>query len=272
MGSMKIITKHLTGITAACIMLFASANLAHASERCTNETFKGLYGVELTGVAGGAFQTTFVFSFVADGRGGIPSGNGTQGFPGLIVNNITLLGSYFVNADCSGQLKVTSNDGDVGIENFVLLDGGNKFVLIDDIPGDVLTGEGERISVNPDTHCSANQVRGTYSLSESGLQSGNSPFGFVAKFQADGRGNVTNGSGTVANGHVVINNLTFTATYTVNADCSGTLAMANVSPAFQAKTFNFVVLEDGQKLLLIDTITNNIETAVAQRLKGGDQD
>ena len=267
---MRITAKYFIKIAVVC-MLLATANLAFARERCTNETFKGLYGVEITGIAGGAFPTTFVFNFVADGQGGIPSGSGTQGFPGLIVNNITLAGNYSVNPDCSGRLKVTSNDGDVGIENFVLLDGGNRFVLIDDIPGDILTGDGERISKNPDTHCSAELIHGTYAFSESGIENGAAQLAFVGKFDADGRGNGTNGSGTAAIGHVVTNNLTFTLNYTVNADCSGTLALANLSPTFEAKTFNFVILEGGNKLFMIDTDIGNIETAAAHRLNDDDR-
>lgn len=269
---MKITKKYFVKIAAVC-MLLASANLAFAHERCTNETFKGLYGVELTGIAGGLFPTTFVFNFVVDGQGGIPSGAGTQGFPGLIVNNITLVGNYSVNPDCSGRLKVTSNDGDVGVENFVLLDGGNRFVLIDDIPGDILTGEGERISKNPNTNCSTDLIRGTYAFSESGIENGTAQLAFVGKFDADGKGNGTNGSGTAAIGRKVTNNLSFTLNYTVNADCSGSLALANLSPAFEAKTFNFVILQGGNKLLLIDTDTGDIETAVAYRQnRGGDSD
>ena len=269
---MKTIAKHLTRITAACIILLASANLAHAAVRCTNETFRGRYGAELTGVAGVSFKTVFVFNFVADGRGGIPSGEGTQGFPGLIINNITLVGTYHVNPDCSGQLTVTSNDGDVGIENFILMDGGNQLMLIDDIRGDVLTGTAERISRDPDTHCSNDLIKGTYALKETGFEDGNNLFGFVGKFTADGKGSGTNGSGTIAVGPgLIVNNLTFTVNYSVNANCSGTLALANLPPTFEAKTFNIVILEGGRKMLLIDTDTDNeIETAIAQRTTRGD--
>ncbi len=268
---MKTIAKPFAGMIVVFMLFLASSSVAQTTPHCTNETFQGRYAFQITGIAGGSFQTAFVFNIIADGHGVIPSGGGAQGFPGFIINNITLTGTYSVNADCSGQLTVTSNDGDVGIENFVLMDGGRRLVLIDDIPGDVLSGEGERISRNPETHCTNRLVRGTYSLKETGIEDGNALFSFVGKFTADGKGNGSNGSGTIADGPVIVNNLPFSVHFSVNADCSGTLALANVPPNFEAKTFNIAVLEDGKKLFLIDTDTDgDIESAVAQRLTGSD--
>ena|SRR5690242_15802182 len=92
--------------------------------------------------------------------------------------------------------------------------------------------------------CSNANLKGAYSVVLSGVVGG-LPFSALDLATSDGAGNLS-GSGTVAfNGAVVP--VTFTATYTVNADCSGTAAFDN------GATENFVVIGGGREIMLIKT-------------------
>jgi hypothetical protein len=94
--------------------------------------------------------------------------------------------------------------------------------------------------------CSNATLQGAYGSNQTGTLNG-LPFAQVNRVVSDGNGNVT-GSGTaVVNG--VVSFPTFTATYTVNSDCTGSLT--SVTPP--GLTQNFVIERDGSEVLFIVT-------------------
>ena len=93
--------------------------------------------------------------------------------------------------------------------------------------------------------CSQDTLKGTYMSEQQGTLNG-LPFTQVNRAVADGIGGLT-GSGTaVANG--VVSFPVFTATYTINSDCTGTVTSV---PAGLSQ--NFVVKEDGSQVFIITT-------------------
>jgi len=75
-----------------------------------------------------------------------------------------------------------------------------------------------------DDGCSLAHAAGTYAFSDSGTVVGVGPRAFVGVFTLDGKGNLLNGSGTSSlNG--TIYNETFSGPYTVNSNCTGTVAL-----------------------------------------------
>ena len=94
--------------------------------------------------------------------------------------------------------------------------------------------------------CSNASLRGTYAATLTGTVNG-APFAALDEVTSDGNGNMT-GSGTiVANGTVIPT--TFTATYTVNSDCSGSFVSST------GTNENLIVKMDGSQVQFIVTST-----------------
>ncbi len=96
--------------------------------------------------------------------------------------------------------------------------------------------------------CSNATLSGDYAVVITGSITG-LPFGAVDLATADGNGNIS-GSGTTAFAGT-ISVATFTATYTVNSDCSGSATFSS------GRTQNFVVNQDGSEVRLIETDNPN---------------
>jgi hypothetical protein len=93
------------------------------------------------------------------------------------------------------------------------------------------------------------------------------PFAEVGRQTFDGRGN-TEGTATLsANGN--INKVTIEGTYTVNADCTGSMTL-NVSPLGVTVHADFVIDDDGAELRAIVTDSGLVESRVYKKqFRGG---
>ena len=113
--------------------------------------------------------------------------------------------------------------------------------------------------------CSNATLRGGFGYTATGTLIGApapfaGPFGEVGRATFDGDGN-TSGTATLsANANIV--NITFTGTYTVNPDCTGSMTL-NVSPLGITGTSFFVIDDDG---LEIRTISADQGIAVETRV------
>ena len=94
--------------------------------------------------------------------------------------------------------------------------------------------------------CSNATLKGTYESLLSGIVNG-VPFSALDLVMADGNGNIT-ASGTIVDNGTVIPT-TFTATYTVNSDCTGTFSSSS------GTTENVELLLDGSEVRIIVTGT-----------------
>jgi len=90
--------------------------------------------------------------------------------------------------------------------------------------------------------CSNNSLKGTYGLSCEGTVVGVGPLAVVGVFTADGKGNGSEVETISFNG-VITTGATFTVTYTVNADCTGSF----VSTGFGSVFHNDFVIDDNKK-------------------------
>jgi len=94
------------------------------------------------------------------------------------------------------------------------------------------------------TLCSNRTLKGSYGATITGTIAG-LPFAELDLVSADGKGNFS-GTGTVSyNGSV--SNVTFTATYTINSDCSGSASLST------GVTQNLVIKADGSEVQFIGT-------------------
>src|SRR5579862_6321505 len=114
------------------------------------------------------------------------------------------------------------------------------------------------------THtCTNASISGNYGYSISGLLSssgGFAAFGAAGIFTSDGNGNFT-GSDSATEGAITAR--TFTATYTVNSDCTGTAAFAD--SLGNTAAFNLLVGGGGEAVQFMQTDSGTIIAGEAQR-------
>ena len=97
--------------------------------------------------------------------------------------------------------------------------------------------------------CSNVSIKGTYGFSCEGTIVGVGPLAVVGVFTADGDGNGSEVETISFNG-MITTGATFTVTYTVNADCTGSF----VSTGFGSVFHNDFVIDDNKKeIRLIST-------------------
>jgi len=119
-----------------------------------------------------------------------------------------------------------------------------------------------------DHACSNRSVAGKYGYTTAGTRLGIGPVAGTGIFTLDRDGNLLGGQQTVSfNG--VIADETYTGTYTVNSDCTGTANAVVVSsiPAFnRASTFDLVWVDNSSALRAIFTNAGTIITVDAKKL------
>ena len=124
----------------------ARADPGSGSRQCSNRTLKGAYGIKFEGqkVSGELFAS--VSRIVFDGQGQFTTSEVGRFNGGLMQRTFT--GPYTVNADCTGFLDFSSNLTNPPHEahgNFVIVDEGREFFVVDNEDGWAAGGVGKRI-------------------------------------------------------------------------------------------------------------------------------
>jgi hypothetical protein len=118
-----------------------------------------------------------------------------------------------------------------------------------------------------DETCSVDTVRGTFGVATTGFIVASGPIGPVADVGVitfDGNGGVSQNTTTSLNGAILQNRIG-TGTYIVNSDdCTGSLSV-QIPPRIEPSTSNFVIVDHGKELRLINTGTGRILTGNAKR-------
>jgi len=124
--------------------------------------------------------------------------------------------------------------------------------------GYLITRTTSKVSAQTSAGCDATTLNSSYGFSKTGQfyadGYGYLPLSGNGRLQGDGNGNITGFDTILADGTVY--KRTFTGTYTVNADCSGT-----VSLTFSDQTNmhgDIVIVNDGKEVLYNDTDTDFI--------------
>lgn len=179
----------------------------------------GLAGASVGAVSGQLYLDGNGSIFAASTVGGAPS---------------TLVGSYIVNSDCTITLSLTdafstaAHPTPVSFTGF-LANGGSEIDLIpaaqmpagNTVPPTSLV---QLMRINTQTSCSASTLTGAYALIGSGFTSANAAATFLARIRFDGNGKVVDD--TVLGVTTPLASLQYTGTYSVNADCTGTLTLS----------------------------------------------
>ena len=126
--------------------------LADQGGKCSAQTLKGSYGIKFEGIkfADANFPTDRHFVSVSlitfDGRSTFTTSE-TGRFQGDLVSR-TFTGPYVVNADCTGFLDFSSNLSNpphVAHGDFVIVDEGKGFFVLDNEEGWAAGGVGRRL-------------------------------------------------------------------------------------------------------------------------------
>jgi hypothetical protein len=122
------------------------ATVTSAVVQCSAKTLDGNYGYVVTGTnVGGALvpgPVVAVGSATADGAGHL-SATDTVSVNGTILRR-AISGAYTVNANCTGQLTFTDNFGQTTNLDFVAVQNGREFSLIQTDIGAVTTGTAKK--------------------------------------------------------------------------------------------------------------------------------
>jgi hypothetical protein len=112
------------------------------------------------------------------------------------------------------------------------------------LAGTMVLNLASNANAQPPKSCSNATLRGAYGATLTGTVN-NLPFAAVNLVNGDGNGNIT-GEGTIVyNGSVIPSS--FTATYTINPDCSGSFSSSS------GTTENIVISRDGGEVQIIVT-------------------
>jgi hypothetical protein len=103
-------------------------------------------------------------------------------------------------------------------------------------------------------------LRGTYMVTGGGTIVGVGPASAVGTITYDGKGNSVNTFTVSVNG-AISRGVTVTGPYTVNRDCTGTLAQSD------GTNYDFVVAPDGSTVFWIETDTGTVLSGTEVRFK-----
>jgi hypothetical protein len=117
-----------------------------------------------------------------------------------------------------------------------------------------------RAEARDDGGCSNATLQGTYGFRQQGTVFATGLQGGVGTATFDGNGKVFV-SGTFVNQTNGVNRTTGTATYTVNADCTG----SNVADNNPSNTQDFVILDGGNEIFQVATRTDRVVTWVFKK-------
>ncbi|MBV9443066.1 MAG: hypothetical protein JO217_10255 [Acidobacteriaceae bacterium] len=106
--------------------------------------------------------------------------------------------------------------------------------------------EGDRV-------CSNATLKGSYGFVTGGIVvPANTPRGVVGRWNFDGQGNFTINTLTINNGGTILH-LTDAGTYTVNADCTGTIL-----PVIGGGSIDIVIVDNGKEFYQLRTAPENL--------------
>ncbi|MFI5114021.1 MAG: hypothetical protein ACHP7J_02670 [Terriglobales bacterium] len=211
---------------------------------CSNATLKGVLGTLDLGFKAGQFETTLTQS-TADGNGHLSGGTATNSTSGTITTT-TFTGTYSIAKNCTGSYTVTFPNNSTASGNTVSdnMNKGAQTIRTDSgfVKSGVILAQGV-------VACGLTGKKQTFAANLNGTINGVGAVSLVGQVILDGKGKVSGTETASLNGTIATASIT--GTYTENANCTGT---AQITPqGFSTTNFNFVVVNAGKEILLIET-------------------
>jgi hypothetical protein len=254
---------------AALLAPGGSSPGALAAGGCGPRSLNGAYGYAVQGqvIPPGTpeLDTAVAGRIVFDAHGGLSgyewaSTNGVQ-------ETVTFTGSYSVQPDCTGTATLVNSNGRTDHITLGLVEGGHELNLTVTDPGAVITGNASRLGLS---RCTNRSLSGVFNASESGsdftpagVENGDDSLFFTIHF--DGRGHEFGSSTTSFNGFSYPD--TFTGTYHVNPDCTG--SASNTFASGGSDHVNFVIVEQGSEVKFFSADPGVVFAGTMDRMASG---
>jgi hypothetical protein len=130
-------------ITGALLIAATPLTLGLPQQQaCTDAIIHGRYGFLMTGTHIGFGLYALMGTIEADGTGHF-RGNGLQTLNGEQAER-SFTATYHVTPECNGVTEITFENKTVAHERFVVVEGGNEVLLMDDAPHTIETGSAKR--------------------------------------------------------------------------------------------------------------------------------
>ena len=242
----------------AVVITLALMAVGRAGATCSTATLTGNFGFVLSGMNSSLFFTSSMGLVNADGKGGL-TGTETISNDGNITSS-TVTGSVVINANCSGTVSITPSGESTQFYSVVVDSKNTQLGMVQTNAG--YTVSGYALAQGTVT-CTLEGLKGVYAYYGSGWNTTGTlfPTAISGEGSADGLGNLK-GLQTASLGGTIVST-SYTGTYTVNSDCTGTTT-TTTSKGVTA-TSNNVLVNNGRTLFEISTATGTIEINVGQK-------
>ena len=248
-----------------------SSPKALAAEGCGVRSLHGAYGYAFQGqvIPPGTteFDTAIAGRIVFDAHGGLSgsewdSANGFQ-------ETLTFTGSYSIQPDCTGTAALVNSNGRTDHITLGLIEGGQEFNFTVTDPGVVITGQPSRLGIS---RCTDRSLSGVFNATASGsdftpagVENGDDSLFFSIHF--DGRGHESGSATLNINGFSFPD--TFTGTYHVNPDCTG--SATNTFASSGSDAVNFVIVEQGNEVKFFNAQPGIVFSGTMDRMANGEE-
>ena len=188
-----------------------------------------------------------------DGKGNL-SGTETASDGGTITT-FSVSGTYTEEANCTGTAQITPSGGTAQNFNTVVVNSGKEVLLLETDNGSLAGGNAQAAPAT----CSNGSLKGVYGYfhGRPGGIDGTAVNAILGQFDADGAGNLTSGSFTWNEGNGVISTGTFTGTYSIAKNCTGSLTFSNEDDGSGSAVHFNVALESSKGFQIIQTDNGN---------------
>ena len=245
------------GAVVVCLCVLSLASLSWGAA-CSNATVTGNYGFQVSGVGQSGDPRASSGQLTADGIGNF-TGTETTKMMGVTYTNVSLTGTYKINANCSGTGTFTPSIGTTFTYSFVILSDHKTIQVLDTDTSRTQSGYAVAQGM---AVCATANLKGTYGF-QGGSVGLNNPGSGNGQMTLDGAGNLS-GTETASMSGQIFAGVPITGTYTMNSSCLGTATLnaTGLSPINLA----LVEANSGQSLLAMETDQNT--TLVGSIQKG----
>jgi uncharacterized protein (TIGR03437 family) len=256
--------RFLRGLPLIALLAPLHAQTQIGGGTCSTSTLSGTYFYVLGGsvqAQGGYYAYAELGRLVANGQGSV-SGQSQSSLGGVLAN-YTLVGTYSVQANCSGSMSLSANGQAESPISFQVTNGGLGAVVAFSTPGEVVTGRAFRQTAQAGSNqCSTGSLTGAYGYLLTGVTAASGSTAYYSdagSVVSDGGGNLT--SQDVVNLGGTTAQLQATGTYSIASDCTGT---AQLTSQAGSGNYYFAVAGDGQTVLFIETDAGTTVAGTAQ--------
>lgn len=252
---MKLASMIFAGVFAMAV----AVGPAHAA--CTKASIKGTFGYQQVAAASGGAEGAGIGQITFDGKGNVSGTNVVFVSYASSVwksNSGSFSGTYTVAKNCTGTVTTVGSSGNTSHFSFAADDGkkGAQFIETDSTGAVQL---GFLIAEGTGT-CGLGTASRTFAPNLFGIDVSTGPVGYVGQLVLASNGDVTGSLTLSLDGTVTEANVT--GTYTEGSNCIGTAA---ITPAGSSTlNFDFVVVDSGKELLLVESDSDTVVSGNAQ--------